>query len=166
MLRQPLDSVTNRIGLRVPARQSRRRTPRRRRQHRHQQTRQRVLAQDFHPRSAGCSAADQEGPGANRSLARCAGWPRSEKTSPWSPWPISWPASHGLCCPAEKTTDQTATSSQHDSAEKTPTAWKRGRAPTLPHYGDGLKFTRRGPHRNSKDERTVTTAWLETCWTC
>ena len=51
------------------------------------------------------------------------------------------------------------------SAEKTPAAWKRSRAPTLPHYDDGLKFTHRGLHRNSKDERTVTTACLETCWT-
>ena len=45
------------------------------------------------------------------------GWtssmPALRKTSSWSPWPISWPASHGLCSPAEKTTNQTATWSQH-----------------------------------------------------
>nr|WP_260473145.1 transposase [Edaphobacter aggregans] len=45
------------------------------------------------------------------------GWMRSmpapRKTSSWSPWPISWRASHGLCYPAEKTTDQAATWSQH-----------------------------------------------------
>jgi hypothetical protein len=39
--------------------------------------------------------------------------PAPRKTSSWSPWPISWRASHGLCYPAEKTTDQTATWSQH-----------------------------------------------------
>jgi hypothetical protein len=44
-------------------------------------------------------------------------------------------------------------------------SWKRSRAPTLPHYGDGLNLTHRGLHRNSKDERTVATACLETCWT-
>jgi transposase len=40
------------------------------------------------------------------------GWMRSmpelRKMSSWSPWPISWPASHGRCYPAEKTTDRTA----------------------------------------------------------
>ena len=45
------------------------------------------------------------------------GWMRSmpalRKTSSWSPWPINWRASHGLCYPAEKTTDQTTTWSQH-----------------------------------------------------
>jgi hypothetical protein len=45
------------------------------------------------------------------------GWmhsmPALRKTSSWSPWPISWRASHGQCYPAEKTTDRTATWSQH-----------------------------------------------------
>src|SRR5580698_945898 len=36
---------------------------------RHQQTRQRLRAQDPHPRSTGCGAADQARPGADRSLA-------------------------------------------------------------------------------------------------
>jgi hypothetical protein len=54
---------------------------------------------------------------------------------------------------------------EHARHTKTPTAWKRSRAPTLPHYGDGLNFIHRGLHRNNKDERTVTTACLRTCWT-
>jgi hypothetical protein len=37
----------------------------------------------------------------------------------------------------------------------------QNRAPTLPHYGDGLNFIHRGLHRNNKDERTVTTACLK-----
>jgi transposase len=45
------------------------------------------------------------------------GWMRSmpepRKIPSWSPWQISWPASHGRCYPAEKTTDRTATGSQH-----------------------------------------------------
>lgn len=36
-----------------------------------------------------------------------------QKTSYWSRWPISWPASHGQFSPAEKTTGQTAPCSQH-----------------------------------------------------
>jgi transposase len=39
-------------------------------------------------------------PGLIRSM------PAPRKTSSWSLWPISWPASHGRCFPAEKTTDQ------------------------------------------------------------
>ena len=43
-----------------------------------------------------------------------------------------------------------------------------GSADALPLYGattTGLKFTLRSLHGNDKDERTVTTACLETCWT-
>src|SRR5271163_2538403 len=44
----------------------------------------------------------QSGPGLMRSM------PELRKTSSWSPWPISWPASHGRCSPAVKTTGQIA----------------------------------------------------------
>ena len=46
---------------------------------RHQQTRQRLPAQDPHPRGTGRSTADQAGSGADRSLAGCARCPRCEK---------------------------------------------------------------------------------------
>src|SRR5258708_15491233 len=58
---------------------------------------------------------------------------RAPKTSSWSPWPISWPASHGRCCPAEKTTGQTATWPQHrELARKR--RLRLGRAHALPLY--------------------------------
>ena len=93
--------------------------------------------------------------------------PELRKMSPWSPWPISWPASHGRCCPAEKTTGQTATWPQH--RELVRKRRLRLGALTRSHFialRRRLEPYSRGLHRNSKDERTVTTACLETCWTC
>ena len=64
--------------------------------------------------------------------------PERPRTSLWSPWLTSWPASPGPCSPAATSTDP----SQPNRVER---RLRLGtlRAPTFPHHHDGFKFLHR-----------------------
>jgi hypothetical protein len=92
--------------------------------------------------------------------------PAPRKTSSWSPWPISWRASQG--CVIQRRRLQTKQQHGHSIIDQ------RGKdacgleALTRSHFTAlrrRFEITHQGLHENGKDERTVTTACLETCWT-
>ena len=88
------------------------------------------------------------------------GWidstPELPRTSSWSPWRTSWHALHGPCCRAARIQTCHRITARNRRLRRKSATRSHFTAPRR-----RLEFTHRSLHRNSKDERTVTTACLQ-----
>jgi hypothetical protein len=119
---------------------------------RHQQARQRLSAQGPDPWCTSCRAADQARSSAHRSLAGSTRCQSSQERRRGCHGQQA--GTHRMGRTIERQDYRPVTAGAAD-------AWLEAPAPTLPHHTTDLKFTHRSLHRNSKDERTVTTACLQ-----
>ena len=82
----------------------------------------------------------------------------------WSRWQTSSRESRGLYCRVVKSTGRYPTRLQHEIVRKDAFGLEALARSHFTALRRRIDFTHRGLHRNSKDESTVTTACLGTCW--